>query len=82
VYWGVMPTGGATVEAATGSKRELMKAPVTGSELPHSKFTRRKRELFDFAGDDSGKTVYFCIQYENAKGDQGPWGPLFSSIIP
>jgi hypothetical protein len=82
IYWGVMPPSGASVEAATGSKRELMKAPVDGKELPHSKFVRRKKELFDFAGDDSGKTVYFCIQYENAKGDQGSWGPIFSSIIP
>jgi hypothetical protein len=82
VYWGVMPQGGATVEAATGSKRELIKAPVSGKELPHSKFVRRKKELFDFAQEDSGKTVYFCIQYENAKGDQGHWGPMFSAVIP
>jgi hypothetical protein len=82
VYWGVMPPGGATVEAATGTKRELMKAPVSGKELPHSRFTRRKKELIDFAQEDSGKTAYFCIQFENGKGDQGPWGPLFSAVIP
>jgi hypothetical protein len=82
VYWGVMPAGGATVEAATGSKRELIKAPVSGGDLPHSKFTRRKKELLDFAGDDSGKTAYFCVCYENAKGEPGPWGPLFSAVIP
>jgi hypothetical protein len=81
-YWGIMPSGGATVEAATGTKRELMKTPVSGAELPFSKFTRRKKELLDFDQADSGKTVYFCIRYENAKGESGPWGPMFSSIIP
>jgi hypothetical protein len=82
VYWGVLPSGGATVEEATGPKRELMKAPASGKELPHSRFTRRKKELFDFDQEDSGKTAYFCVQYENSKGDQGPWGPIFSSVIP
>jgi hypothetical protein len=82
IYWGILPPGGATVETATGSKRELMQAPTSGDNLPHSKFTRRKKELFDFAQEDSGKTVYFCIQYENAKGEAGSWGPMFSSIIP
>jgi hypothetical protein len=82
IYYGVLPPGGASVELATGAKRELLKAPASGDELPHSKFTRRKKELFDFAQEDSGKTAYFCIRYENAKGESGPWGPMFSSIIP
>jgi hypothetical protein len=82
IYWGIMPSGGATVEAATGSKRELLKAPVSGTELPFSKFTRRKKELLDFAQEDSGKTAYFCIRFENAKGESGPWGPMFQSVIP
>jgi hypothetical protein len=82
VYWGIMPPGGAAAEAATGPKRELMKPPVSGEELPHSKFTRRKRERFDFDPGDSGKTVYFCIRLENAKGEAGPWGAIFSAVIP
>jgi hypothetical protein len=36
---------------------------------------------FNFPGD-SGKTAYFCIRYENAKGDTGDWGPVFSAVIP
>jgi hypothetical protein len=82
VYYGILPPGGASVEAALSPKRELVKAPVSGEELPHSRFTRRKREMFDFAAEDSGKTVYFCVRYENAKGEPGPWGPLFSSVVP
>ena len=81
IYWGVMPPGGATVEAATGEKRELMRPPVSGKELPHSRWTRRRKERFSFDGD-SGKTVYFCIRYENSKGEAGEFGPLFSAVIP
>jgi hypothetical protein len=82
IYYGIMPQGGASTEMATGVKRELVKVPSSGDELPHSKFTRRKKELFDFPAEDSGKTVFFCVRYENAKGEPGPWGPMFSSIIP
>ena len=82
IYYGIMPPGGATVEAATGVKHELMQVPVTGEQLPFSRFTRRKKELFDFAPEDSGKTVFFCVRYENAKGDRGPWGPIFFTVIP
>jgi hypothetical protein len=82
VYWGVMPPGGATVEGATGVKRELMKVPSSGEELPFSRFTKRRRERFDFDAGDSGKTAYFCIRLENGKGEAGPWGALFSAVIP
>jgi hypothetical protein len=75
-----MPPGGATVEAATGEKRELMRPPVSGKELPHSRWTRRRKERFSFDGD-SGKTVYFCIRYENSKGEAGEFGPIFSAVI-
>jgi hypothetical protein len=74
IYWGIRPTGGASVEAATGVKRELIKVPIGGVDLPFSRFTRRHKELFDFDEADRGKTVYFCIQLENSKGDAGPWG--------
>jgi hypothetical protein len=44
-------------------------------------FTRRKRERFDFDGE-SGNTVYFCLRYENSKGEAGPFGPLLSAVVP
>jgi hypothetical protein len=82
VYWGVMPHGGADLSAAASNKRELMNVPVSGEALPFSRFTKRKRERFDFDAADSGKTAYFCIRLENAKGEPGPWGALFSAVIP
>jgi len=82
IYYGVLPPGGATMEAATGPLRYLVKPVVEGSELPHSLFTRRRRELFEFPETDSGMTAYFAIRFENAKGGKGPWGPVFSAVIP
>jgi hypothetical protein len=55
--------------------------PVTGDDLPHSVFVKKRKHVFDFEGD-SGKTVWFCLRYENEKGDPGPYGPLFSAVIP
>ncbi|MDR2184098.1 MAG: hypothetical protein LBO80_00295 [Treponema sp.] len=55
--------------------------PKTGADLPYSIFTRRKKERFDFDGE-SGNTVYFCLRYENSKGEAGPFGPVFSAVVP
>ncbi|MDR2069444.1 MAG: hypothetical protein LBP71_06205 [Spirochaetaceae bacterium] len=53
----------------------------TGKVLPYSIFTRKQKERFDFDGE-SGNTVYFCLRYENSKGEVGPFGPVLSAVIP
>ncbi|MDR2360512.1 MAG: hypothetical protein LBD85_04435 [Oscillospiraceae bacterium] len=56
--------------------------PLTDAmELPYSVFTRRAKERFDFNGE-SGSKVYFCLRYENSKGQSGPFGPVLSAVIP
>jgi hypothetical protein len=80
IYYGFMPPGGATVEEAAGEKHYLMHPPVDGTELPNSVFTRKHKYLFDFNGE-SGKTVYFCLRFENPSGESGPFGPIFSTVI-
>ncbi|MDR0644465.1 MAG: hypothetical protein LBG05_06080 [Treponema sp.] len=82
VYKGVMPQGGATVEQAAGVRHYLMKEPLSGDELLHYRFTRRKMELVDFAAEESGMTAFFCARYENQKGGYGSWGPVASAVIP
>jgi hypothetical protein len=42
---------------------------------------RRQRERFSLDGD-SGKAVYFCIRYENSKGETGEFCSIFSAVIP
>jgi hypothetical protein len=82
IYWGILPTGGASATAATSEKRELMAPPKNGQDLPHSIFTRRQKHLFDFLEEDRGKRVYFCLRYENSKGEGGPWGKIMDVVIP
>ena len=68
IYYGVYATGSTP--------------PATGMDLIQSMFTRKKKEVFTFLPTETGKTVYFCIRYENSKGKAGPWGPMISAIIP
>ena len=77
IYYGIM--GGATAEE--NNKFRLTARPTHGSELPHSVFTRRKRHLFDFTAE-RGKEVFFCMRYENSKGEAGPWGKIFQAFVP
>ena len=56
--------------------------PVTGEDLTKQIFTRRKKEDFMFSPTDVKKTAYFCIRYENSKGQAGAWGPMIAAVIP
>jgi hypothetical protein len=82
LYRGIMPQGGATLEQAASVKHYLMKPPLSGDELLHYRFTRRKKEPVDFDASESGMTACFCSRYENGKGEAGKWGPVVSAIIP
>ena len=75
IYYGVM---GAPDE--TGKFR-IAQAPKTGDDLPGSVFTRQKKYRFDFTGD-SGRQIFFCLRYENSKGQAGPWGKILQAYIP
>jgi hypothetical protein len=72
---------GLTGEANEDFPFRLAGPIKTARVLPYSVFTRRRKERFDFEGE-SGSTVYFCLRYENSKGDAGPFGPVLSAVIP
>ncbi|MDR2746562.1 MAG: hypothetical protein LBB77_03865 [Treponema sp.] len=82
LYRGIMPQGGATLEQAASVKHYLMKEPLSGDELLHYRFTRRKKELVNFDASESGMIAWFCARYENQKGEFGAWGTVVSAIIP
>jgi hypothetical protein len=82
LYRGIMPQGGATLEQAAGIKHYLMTEPLSGGEMLHYRFTRRKKEAVDFDASESGMTAYFCSRYENQKGQIGVWGPVVGAVIP
>ena len=75
IYYGIIGTPDET------DRFRITQRPKTGADLPHSLFTRRKKHRFYFAGE-SGKEIFFCLRYENSKGEPGPWGSLISAYIP
>jgi hypothetical protein len=79
---GVEDPAAATANTLGKYGRYLSGPPVNGLELGWSVFTRKKREVLEFDEQDRGKKVWFAIQLENAKGQAGPWGPLFWTVIP
>ena len=83
IHWGIMPPGGATTEQATSDRHYLTKVPETPEFLATGdQFTKRRKELITHAYNESGMTAYYCIRYENTKGDKGPWGPMVNAVIP
>jgi len=75
IYYGILGTPSET------NKFRIAEQPNTGDDLPHSVFTRRSRHRFDFAGE-RGREVFFCMRFENSKGETGPWGKIISGFIP
>ena len=56
--------------------------PVDVADLIHSSFDTRTPFTLDFEGHERGKTVYFCLCWENTRGEKGPWSEIQSAIIP
>jgi hypothetical protein len=82
--YGVRIFYGLSGEPTEAHRFRAPDTPKSGRDLPESLFTRRKKELFDFDGE-SGRTVYFCLQYERPSGGQegkGPFGPILKAVIP
>lgn len=61
----------------------LSETPITNpSELAHSNFDTASPFTFEFTGGERGQTVYFCLRWENMRGEEGPWGEIGSAVIP
>jgi hypothetical protein len=83
IFWGYLPPGGATTEQALSDRHYLVGPPETPEQLASGNmFTRRKRDMIEHPYDTSGMTCFYCIRYENPTGGKGPWGPMFSAVIP
>jgi hypothetical protein len=56
--------------------------PAHIDELINSAFGTRSPFTLDFDESQRGKTVYFCLRWENTTGDKGPWSEIISAVIP
>jgi hypothetical protein len=56
--------------------------PLSLDELTHSSFDTRTPFTLVFDENQRGKTVYFCLCWENTTGAKGPWSEIVNAIIP
>jgi hypothetical protein len=52
------------------------------NDLVNSSFDTRSPFTLEFDDELRGKTVYFCLRWENTRGTKGPWSEIVSAIIP
>jgi hypothetical protein len=61
----------------------VIDTPPTGvAALVNSSFDTRTPFTLEFDDAERGHTVYFCLRWENTRGEKGPWGEIVSAIVP
>jgi hypothetical protein len=60
----------------------LTAPPTKLDELVHSTFNTHTPIVLEFDEDQRGKTIYFCICWENTRGEKGPRSNIVNAIIP
>jgi hypothetical protein len=56
--------------------------PTKIDDLLRSAFDTHTPFTLEFDEDQRGKTVYFCLCWENTRGEKGPWSEIISAIVP
>ena len=58
-------------------------APVGAEAMPFSgSFTAASKIVRGYGPEDACKTAYYAARWTGAKGQVGPWGPVFAVTIP
>jgi hypothetical protein len=61
----------------------ILSAPPTKiDDLTNSSFDTRTPLTLEFGEEQRGETVYFCLRWENNRGEKGPWSKIENAIIP
>ncbi|MDR0525019.1 MAG: hypothetical protein LBG90_04015 [Spirochaetaceae bacterium] len=55
--------------------------PLSGGDLPKTKFSRKTTHVVTHTEADKGKPAYYATCYENSKGENGPWSPIEEAFI-
>jgi hypothetical protein len=56
--------------------------PASIEELVHSDFDTASPFTLTFDEAERGKRIYFCLRWESNTNLKGPWGEIYSAIIP
>jgi hypothetical protein len=60
----------------------LVDQPKDVDELINSDSYTRNSFTKEFKESERGKTVYFCLRWENSRSEKGPWSDITNTIIP
>jgi hypothetical protein len=60
----------------------LESPPQSVKDLTNSAFDTNSPFSLEFDDTERGKTAYFCLRWENTRGEKGPWGEIVSALIP
>ncbi|MDR0538006.1 MAG: hypothetical protein LBH04_08220 [Tannerellaceae bacterium] len=55
--------------------------PGSPEELSHHELATRTPFTIQFDASNGGRTVYVSLCWQNARGERGPWSPIYSVII-
>lgn len=56
--------------------------PQNVTDLVNSSFATKTPLSLEFKENQRGKNVWFCLRWENTKGEKGPWSEMTGAIIP
>jgi hypothetical protein len=56
--------------------------PQNVDDLHHSALDTSSPFTVEFSEEQRGSRVYFCLAWQNPKGEKGPWSEIQSAIIP
>jgi hypothetical protein len=56
--------------------------PTSMDEFKNSAFDTASPYTFTFNENQRGKRVFFCLRWENARSEKGPWSEIYNAIIP
>jgi hypothetical protein len=57
-------------------------APTVLDDLSHSSFDTRSPFTLTFDENQRGQALYYCLCWENTRGEKGPYSPIEKAIIP
>jgi hypothetical protein len=56
--------------------------PASRAELTQSSFDTHSPFRLTFDENQRGQALYYCLCWENTRGEKGPYSPIEKAIIP
>jgi hypothetical protein len=60
----------------------LDREPSAGEELPNSDLDTASPYTLRFDESERGKRVYYCLRWDSTTKLKGPFGEIYSAVIP